>query len=348
MRMAAKSRPALATVAAHMTRIFSGIQPTGQKHLGNYIGAIRHYVTDQDLGEAFYCVVDLHSISVAYDRDTLAENTLDTAATLLAAGLEPDRCTLFVQSHVPAHSEGAWLLGSVASFGELSRMTQFKDKSEGRESVSVDLFTYPVLQAADILLYDTDRVPVGDDQRQHVELMRNVAERFNSRFGETLVAPEVRVPAVGARIMDLQAPERKMSTTSGSVQGTIYVTDEPDDIRRKFKRAVADSGSEVRRAPDKPGISNLIDILAAVRGIEPAAVEAEFAGSGYGAFKGAVAEAVVEYLTPVRGRYAELREDEDELERILAAGADKAREIASDTLSDVRTAMGIGPIRARV
>src|SRR5690242_4139347 len=239
-----------------MTRVFSGIQPTGQKHLGNYIGAIRHYVTDQDLGEAFYCVVDLHSISVAYDRETLAENTLDTAATLLAAGLEPNRCTLFVQSHVPAHSEGAWLLGAVASFGELSRMTQFKDKSEGRESVSVDLFTYPVLQAADILLYDTDRVPVGDDQRQHLELARDLAVRFNSRYGEgTLVVPEHAIPKVGARVMDLQNPTAKMSKSIDSPQGTVLLSDTPDVIAKKFKRAVTDNDGEVRYDPaGKPGV----------------------------------------------------------------------------------------------
>src|SRR5689334_7129868 len=264
MRMGAKSRPALATVAAHMTRIFSGIQPTGQKHLGNYIGAIRHYVTDQDLGEAFYCVVDLHSISVAYDRDTLAENTLDTAATLLAAGLEPDRCTLFVQSHVPAHSEGAWLLGAVAAYGELTYMTQFKDKGEGRESVSVDLFIYPVLMAADILLYDTDRVPVGDDQRQHLELARDVAIRFNHHYGDVFVVPEAAIPPVGARVMDLQEPTRKMSKSVDSPQGTVGVLDSPDVISRKVKRAVTDTGSDVRYDPDhQPGVANLLQLLSA-------------------------------------------------------------------------------------
>ena len=229
-----------------MTRVFSGIQPTGQKHLGNYIGAIRHYVTDQSLGEAFYCIVDLHSISVPHDAATLAENTLDTAATLLGAGLDPDRCTLFVQSHVPQHSEGAWLLGSVASFGELQRMTQFKDKGEGRESVSVDLFTYPVLMAADILLYDTDRVPVGDDQRQHLELARNIAQRFNARYGETLVMPEAAIPSTGGRVMDLQEPTRKMSTTGGTQQGTVLVVDPPDVVAKKVRSAVTDSGREVQ------------------------------------------------------------------------------------------------------
>jgi tryptophanyl-tRNA synthetase len=329
-------------------RIFSGIQPTGRKHLGNHIGAVVQWVALQDQGEAIYCVVDLHALTVPYEPGELRAALYDCAATLLAAGLDPERCIFFRQSDAPEHTELSWLLSGVTSYGELSRMTQFKDKAAQQDFVSAGLFTYPVLMAADVLAYRATDVPVGDDQRQHVELMRNVAERFNSRFGDTLVVPDVRIPQVGARIMDLQAPERKMSTTSGSVQGTVYVTDEPDDIRRKFKRAVADSGSEVRRAPDKPGISNLIDILAAVRGVEPAAVESEFAGSGYGAFKSAVADAVVEYLTPVRERYGELRADEPELERVLAAGAEKARELAAETLADVRTAMGVGPVRARV
>ena len=210
-----------------MARVFSGIQPTGTKHLGNYIGAIRQYVADQDKGEAFYCVVDLHSISVPYDPDTLHENTLDTAATLLAAGLDPGRCTLFVQSDVPEHAYGAWLLGAVATWGELRRMTQFKEKSEGQESVSVDLFAYPVLMAADILLYRADRVPVGDDQRQHLELARNLAQRFNNRFGELFPVPEAAIPGEGARIMDLQEPTRKMSTTNGTPQGTVLLSTRP-------------------------------------------------------------------------------------------------------------------------
>ena len=329
-------------------RIFSGIQPTGRKHLGNYIGAITQYVAGQDRGEAIYCVVDLHATTVPYEAETLRSALYDCAAVLVAAGLDPERCIFFRQSDVLEHSELSWLLSGVTSFGELSRMTQFKDKSDQHEFVSAGLFTYPVLMAADVLAYRANEVPVGDDQRQHVELMRNVAERFNSRFGDTLVVPEARIPQVGARIMDLQNPDRKMSTTSGSPQGTIYVTEEPDAIERKFKRAVADSGSEVRRAPDKPGISNLIDILAAVRGADPAAIEAEFDGSGYGAFKQAVAAAVIDYLAPVRERYDDLRADEGELERILAVGAEKARAIASDTLADVRQVMGVGPVRARV
>jgi len=328
-------------------RIFSGIQPTGRKHLGNYIGAITQYVAGQDRGEALYCVVDLHAITVAYEPAALRESVYDTAATLLAAGLDPARCIFFRQSDVVEQPELCWLLSSVTSFGELNRMTQFKDKAGAqRELVSAGLFTYPVLMAADVLAYRAHEVPVGDDQRQHVELMRGVAERFNARFGETLVVPEARIPAVGARIMDLQAPERKMSTTGGTPQGTVYVLDEPAAIAKKLRSSVTDSGGEVRRAPDKPGISNLIDILAAVRGAEPAAIEGEFDGGGYGAFKQAVADAVIEYLAPVRARYQELRADESELERVLAAGAEKARAIAADTLSDVRDAMGVGAVRA--
>jgi tryptophanyl-tRNA synthetase len=327
-------------------RIFSGIQPTGRKHLGNYIGAITQYVAGQDRGEALYCVVDLHALTVAYEPAVLREAVYDTAAILLAAGLDPQRCIFFRQSDVLEHSELTWLLSSVTSFGELNRMTQFKDKSGSqRDLVSAGLFFYPVLMAADVLAYRAHEVPVGDDQRQHVELMRDVAVRFNGRFGETLVVPEVRIPQVGARIMDLQTPEKKMSTTGGTPQGTVHVLDEPDVIVKKFRSAVTDSGSEVRRAPDKPGVSNLIDILAAVRGIDPSQVEAEFDGSGYGAFKQAVADAVVDYLAPVRDRYAELRADETEIERTLAAGAEKARAIASETLVDVRRVMGVGPVR---
>jgi tryptophanyl-tRNA synthetase len=326
-------------------RIFSGIQPTGRKHLGNYIGAITQYVAGQDRGEGIYCVVDLHATTVAYEPRGLRESVYDTAATLLAAGLDPDRCIFFRQSDVPEHSELCWLLSSVASHGELSRMTQFKDKvGDQREQVTVGLFTYPVLMAADVLAYRAHEVPVGDDQRQHIELMRDVAQRFNARFGDTLVVPEGRFPSVGARIMDLQSPEKKMSTTGGSVQGTVYVLDEPKAILKKFRSAVTDSGSEVRRGPDKPGISNLIEILAAVRGTTPEAIETEFAAARYGEFKTAVAEEVIDYLAPVRERYEALRSDEPELERILSAGAERAGAIAADTLLDVRAAMGVGPV----
>src|SRR5437763_9636887 len=329
-------------------RIFSGIQPTGRKHLGNYVGAITQYVAGQDRGQAIYCVVDLHAITVAYEVAALRESVYHTAATLLAAGLDPERCIFFRQGDVEEHTELCWLLSSVTAFGDLNRMTQFKEKSGSqREIVSAGLFFYPVLQAADVLAYRAHEVPVGEDQRQHVELMRDIAERFNTRFGETLGLPEVRVPEVGARIMDLQFPDRKMSTTGGSEQGTVYVLDEPAAIEKKVRSAVTDSGTEVRRAPEKAGISNLLDILAAVRGTRPEEIEREFDGSGYGAFKQAVADAVVGYLAPVRERYEELRADEPALERILAAGAEKARAIAADTLSDVRSAMGVGPVRDR-
>jgi tryptophanyl-tRNA synthetase len=333
-------------VACGAVRIFSGIQPTGRKHLGNYIGAITQYVAGQDRGEAIYCIVDLHATTVPYEPAELRERVYDTTAILLAAGLEPERCILFRQSHVAEHSELAWLLGSVTSYGDLNRMHQFKEKSGSqRDLVSASLFTYPVLMAADVLLYRTHEVPVGDDQRQHIELMRDIAERFNSRFGNVLVVPEGRYPEVGARVMDLQDPETKMSTTGTSEQGTVYVLDEPAVVTKKLKSAVTDSGAEIVRAPDKGGISNLIEILAAVRGSAPEEVEREFDGSGYGAFKQAVAEAVVEYLAPVRERYDELRGDEAALEATLAAGADKARAIAVPVLADVHEAMAVGAPR---
>jgi tryptophanyl-tRNA synthetase len=328
-------------------RIFSGIQPTGRKHLGNYIGAISQYVAGQDRGEGIYCVVDLHAISVAYDPAALRSATYDTAAILLAAGLDPERCVFFRQSDVPEHTELTWLLSAVTAIGDLTRMHQFKDKSASqRELVSAALLYYPVLMAADVLAYRADEVPVGDDQRQHVELMRDIAQRFNARFGEHLVVPEGRYPTVGARIMDLQEPERKMSTTGGTPQGTVLVLDEPKTVLKKIRSAVTDSGSEVRRAPEKPGISNLIEILAAVSNRTPEAIEAEFDGSGYGAFKTAVAEAVVDYLAPVQERYSELRDDEARLEQALALGAEKAQAIAAPILHQVREAMGFGILGA--
>jgi tryptophanyl-tRNA synthetase len=331
-------------------RIFSGIQPTGRKHLGNYIGAIRQYVDGQDRGEAIYCIVDLHAITIDYDPAELRERMYDTTAILLAAGLDPERCILFRQADVREHTELTWLLSAVTSWGDLNRMHQWKEKRELLERrsgafVSSGLFFYPVLQAADVLAYRADEVPVGDDQRQHIELMREIARRFNERFGELLVEPEHRIPEVGARIMDLQRPDSKMATTGGSEQGTVLVLDEPDTVRRKIRSAVTDSGTEVRRGPDKEGIANLIEVLSVVRGTAPEDVEREFEGAGYGDFKSAVADAVVEYLSPVRERYAELRPDEDELERTLAAGADKARAIASGTVAGVREAMGVGPPR---
>jgi len=331
-------------------RIFSGIQPTGRKHLGNYIGAIRHYVEGQDRGEAIYCIVDLHAITVDYDPAELREHLYDTTAILLAAGLDPGRCILFRQSDVTEHTELCWLLATLTAWGDLNRMHQWKEKRELLEQrtgafISSGLFFYPVLQAADVLAYRAHEVPVGDDQRQHIELMREIARRFNERYGETLVIPEHRIPDVGARIMDLQAPETKMATTGGGEQGTVYVLDEPEAVRKKLKSAVTDSGTDVRRGQDKEGISNLIEIHSVVRGTDPSDVEREFDGSGYGEFKQAVADAVVDYLAPVRDRYEELRPDEGALERTLAAGAERARAIASETLADVREAMGVGAPR---
>jgi tryptophanyl-tRNA synthetase len=322
-------------------RVFSGIQATGAKHIGNYIGAMRQYVATQDEGEAFFCVVDLHSITAEYDPRDLHDRTLDLSALLYAVGLEPDRCTLFLQSHVTAHAESAWLLSAVTGFGQLGRMTQFKEKGEGKEFVSAGLFTYPVLMAGDILLYQTDVVPVGDDQRQHIELARDVAERFNSRYGETFRVPKGVYPEVGARIMDLQEPANKMSTTGGSPQGTVLVLDPPDTIRKKFKTAVTDSGREIRYAPgEKPGVSNLIEILSVVSGRTIPEVEADYDGRGYGDLKGDVGEAVVELFEPVQSRYAELRADEGELRRLLRVGAEKARETAAPTLAAMYERMG--------
>ncbi len=327
--------------------IFSGIQPTGRKHLGNHIGAILQFVEGQDRADpSIYCLVDLHAITVDYDPVVLRERVYDTTAILIAAGLDPDRCILFRQGDVQEHSELCWLLTSVTAIGELNRMHQFRDKSVAqRQLVSAGLLLYPVLQAADVLAYRANEVPVGEDQREHLELMRDVARRFNEKFGETLVVPEHRIPTVGARVRDLQEPERKMSTTGSSELGTVYVLDEPDAIRRKFKRAVTDSGSEVLRGPDKPGISNLIEILAVARGTTPEAVERDFESLRYGDFKAAVGDEVAAWLAPVRERYGELRGDDAALEAILQAGAEKARAITSATLADVRDAMGIGPVR---
>jgi tryptophanyl-tRNA synthetase len=321
-------------------RIFSGIQPTGSKHFGNYSGGFRQYVATQEQGEAFFCIVDLHSITVSYEPDDLQTRTLDLAAMLFATGLDPDRATVFAQSHVTAHAEGAWLLGAVASVGELRRMTQFKDKAERQEFVSVGLFTYPVLMAADILLYRTDRVPIGDDQRQHLELARDVATRFNARFGETFVLPEGIFPEVGARIMDLQDPTRKMSTTGGTALGTVQLLDSPETIRAKFKSAVTDSGREVRRAPDKPGIANLIEVMSVATGESPQAVEARYAGQGYGRFKAEVGDAVVALLEPIQKRYEALRQDPAELGRLLAHGAARARATSAPTLAAMYDRMG--------
>jgi tryptophanyl-tRNA synthetase len=322
-------------------RIFSGIQPTGAKHFGNYSGAFRQYVATQEQGEAFFCIVDLHSLTVAYEPEELREATLDLAAMLFATGLDPDRSTVFVQSHVTAHAEAAWLLSAVATFGELRRMTQFKEKSEQQESVTAGLFSYPVLMAGDILLYQTDFVPIGDDQRQHLELARDIAERFNARFGETFKIPDGIYPGVGARIMDLQEPQKKMSTTGGSAQGTVGMLDPPATIRKKFKSAVTDSGTDVRHDPDeKPGVSNLIEIMSVATGDPIEAVEARYDSGGYGRFKEDVGEAVVALLEPIATRYEELRADPGELVRLLGSGAEKAREVSAPTLERMYERMG--------
>ncbi|HWI71264.1 MAG TPA: tryptophan--tRNA ligase [Baekduia sp.] len=335
-------------------RIFSGIQPTGRKHLGNYIGAIVQYVEGQqraaDAGDvAIYCVVDLHAMTVPWQPAEMRERVYDTAAVLLAAGLDPERCIFIRQSDVPEHTELAWHVGAVTAHGDLNRMHQFKEKSaKQRDLVSADLFTYPVLMAADVLAYRADEVPVGDDQRQHVELMRDVAQRFNDRFGDVLVVPELRIPEVGARIMDLQDPTSKMSTTNGSPEGTVYVLDDAKTVEKKFKRAVTDSDDPPRIVAgdrSKPGVSNLVDILAAARGDAPDAVVASLADArGYGDLKVATAVAVNALLEPVRERYAELRPDEARLEAIFAEGAAKARAITVPVLKDVRRAVGVGPV----
>jgi tryptophanyl-tRNA synthetase len=322
-------------------RIFSGIQPTGGKHLGNYSGGFRQYAATQELGEGFFCIVDLHSITVDYDPKDLHERSLDLAALLFATGLDPDRSTVFVQSHVTAHPEAAWLLASATSFGELRRMTQFKDKGESQEFVSAALFTYPVLMAGDILLYQTDKVPIGDDQRQHLELARDIGTRFNQRYGDLFVLPEGIYPEVGARIMDLQEPTKKMSTTGGTELGTVGILDAPDLVARKFKSAVTDSARDVRYAPDeKPGVSNLIEIMHVATGEPIDAIEARYDGSGYGGFKQDVGDAVVALLEPIRRRYEELRADEGELRRLLARGAEKARETSAPTLEAMYERMG--------
>jgi tryptophanyl-tRNA synthetase len=341
-----------AVLCAVMTRVFSGIQPTGDMHLGNFIGAVRRWVDEQPAAgsegaarhDGIFCVVDLHAMTMPYDPAELTAATRRLAALLFAAGLDPQRCLLFVQSHVRAHAELTWLLNCSATYGELQRMTQFKEKSAGQESVSVGLFDYPVLMASDILLYDTDEVPVGDDQTQHVELARDVAIRFNHRFGETFVVPKATFPTIGARIMDLQTPTNKMSKSSVSPQGTVLVLDPPEAIAKKLKSAVTDSGSEIRYDPEeKPGVSNLLDLFAVATGVDRDDAVEHFAGSGYGALKTTVADAVVEFLRPVRERYDELARDPGELERLLAMGAGIAEGIATQVLERARAACGLLP-----
>jgi tryptophanyl-tRNA synthetase len=322
-------------------RIFSGIQPSGDAHIGNYSGGFRQYAATQERGEAFFCIVDLHTITLPHDPAALREGTLDIAAWLFATGLDPERSTVFAQSHVTAHAEAAWLLSSVTSYGQLGRMTQFKEKSGETEFVSAALFTYPALMAGDILLYQTDIVPIGDDQRQHLELARDVAQRFNSRYGETFVVPEGVYPETGARVMNLQEPHVKMSKSRGVESGTILLLDPPDAVRKKLKTAVTDSGTEVRYDPEeKPGISNLIELLTVATGESIQEVEARYDGSGYGQFKADIAEAIVELLTPLQARYRELRSDVPELQRLLKVGAEKARASSAPTLTLMYERMG--------
>jgi tryptophanyl-tRNA synthetase len=323
-----------------MTRVFSGIKPTGPVQLGNLLGALRHWVADQDGADAIYCVVDLHALTVPQDPAELRSRTLELAQLLLAIGIDPERSTLFVQSHVPEHNELAWILECTAAVGELRRMTQFKDKSEGAEFVSAGLFTYPALMAADILLYDTDRVPVGDDQRQHVELARDLAIRFNHRYGDTFVVPEATFPKVGARVMDLQHPTRKMSKSDDSPQGTILVLDHLDVVAKKIKRAVTDADTEVRFDPaTKPGVSNLLSILGACTAEDPVELAGRY--QRYGDLKAACADAVVETLRPIQARFAELAADPAGTAAILAKGAAKARETAIPTLARARANLGL-------
>ncbi len=323
-----------------MARVLSGIKSSGEAHVGNYLGAFRTWVTDQDRHDAFFFIADLHAMTEEFDPAALRRATFDLAVELLAAGLDPARCTLFVQSHVPEHPRLAWLMECTVTFGELRRMTQFKDKAGENETVRAGLFTYPALMAADVLLYDAERVPVGDDQRQHLELTRDAAIRFNNRFGETFVVPEAAVPAHGARVMDLQVPTRKMSKSETSPLGTVLMLDPPEEIDRKVRKAVTDTETEVRYDPGtKPGVSNLLELLAAATGGDPVQLAGGF--RNYGSLKKSVAEALVEALAPVRERARELRGDPGHVTEALAMGAAKARTVAGATLDRAMGAAGL-------
>jgi tryptophanyl-tRNA synthetase len=327
-----------------MARVLSGIQPSGDVHLGNYIGALKHWVAAQDVDDCFYFIPDLHAITVPQDPAVLRRATLDGAATLMAVGIDPDRSTLWVQSHVHEHAELTWVLSNFTSFGDLGRMTQFKDKSSKQQLIGAGLFMYPVLQAADILLYRAHRVPVGEDQRQHLELTRDIAQRFNQRYGDTFVVPEAAIPPVGARILDLQKPEDKMSKSTDSPTGTIRVIlDSPDEIRKKVMSAVTDSGREIVAVEEKPAITNLLTIFSVVSGRSVPELETAYAGKGYGEFKADLAEALVEFLRPVQVRYRELMSDTDEIARLLEIGAAKAQKIAAEVLNEVYDRVGLLP-----
>jgi tryptophanyl-tRNA synthetase len=323
-----------------MTRVFSGIQPTGEQHLGNFLGATRNWARRQHETDAFFCVVDLHALTIKLPDGDVRDGSVRLAQMLMAVGLDPEVCTLFVQSHVREHSELAWLMQCNVSFGELSRMTQFKDKSDQHDFVSAGLFTYPALQAADIVLYDTNEVPVGDDQRQHIEITRDIAERFNSHYGETFVLPKAVIPETGARVMDLQNPSNKMSKSSDSPKGTIGLLDDPKQIEKKIKSAVTDTDGEVRfDFAEKPGVSNLLSILGASTDRDPASLAVDY--TQYGPLKADTAAAVIELIEPIQVRYRELESDPAETSRLLAMGAEKAREIAAVTMDRARKNVGL-------
>jgi tryptophanyl-tRNA synthetase len=327
------------------SRVFSGTQPSGTLHLGNYLGAIRNYVAMQETHDCIYCVVDLHAITVRQQRAELRRNTIDVANAYLACGVDPQRSIVFVQSHVPAHTELMWILNTVTHMGELRRMTQFKDKTAGGEgeSIAVGLFDYPVLMAADILLYRADAVPVGEDQKQHVELTRDIAERFNNTFGKAFVVPEPIIRTEGARVMGLDDPAKKMSKSAGSENNFIALMDPPEVIRRKIKRAVTDSGAEVRGGSDKPALSNLLDIYGALAGEPVDEIVRRYEGRGYADFKAGLGEVVVEALAPIQARIKELEADRSYTLEVLRAGAERAEAIAARTLAKVRERVGLVP-----
>ncbi len=331
-----------ATTTTARKRVFSGIQPSGESHIGNYLGAIRNWVLQQEQYDNVFCIVNLHALTLPTTREGMIDNSINMANVLLASGIDPQRSILFLQSDVHQHTELCWLLGSVATFGELRRMTQFKDKAGGNdEMVSAALFYYPVLMAADILLYNTDLVPVGDDQKQHIELARDVAQRFNGRYDGGLVVPQPDIKAEGARIMSLDDPTRKMSKSVGGPNSCIFLTDEPSAIAKKIKRAVTDSGSVVEAAPDKPALRNLLTIYSLFSGETIPEIEERYVGKGYGAFKSDLAEVVIAALSPIQQRLAELNADPDIARSVLENGAEQAREVAERTMVRVRDRMGL-------
>jgi tryptophanyl-tRNA synthetase len=324
-------------------RVFSGIQPSGNLHVGNYVGALKNWVAMQDEYDNFFCIVDLHAITVPQDPEVLRQKIREVAAIYLASGLDPEKCVIFRQSRVSAHAELCWLLNSVARFGELSRMTQFKDKTSkgGVESASAGLFDYPVLMAADVLLYNAHLVPVGDDQRQHLELMRTLARRFNHLYGETFVVPEAMIPPTGGRVMSLDAPAEKMSKSSPRPASYVAILDAPDSIRKKIRRAKTDSGTEITASEDKPAITNLLDVYSAMSGEPVSTIEADYEGKGYGDLKRDLAEVVVDGLAPVRDRANELLADPAELDRLLESGARRAQQAAQPTLENAQARLGL-------